>query len=169
MKRAQRSRLEDQRGTKINFELPDFLKDKEIFAINKLRKVKPLEPVPLARTVDTGSSSSAVQIVNRPQPAPRLSILKASGGGGVRSASPSLPSPPVLTTTTEDLYAGDNGGGDRNETIEPPHIDEHSMDAKMMHSYVKGPPPLPPKPKILPIKPSNWGQSPNKSSTDAWH
>ncbi|XP_014249405.1 regulator of G-protein signaling loco isoform X2 [Cimex lectularius] len=29
LKRAQRSRLEDQRGTEINFELPDFLKDKE--------------------------------------------------------------------------------------------------------------------------------------------
>uniref|UniRef100_A0A8D8Q0L3 Regulator of G-protein signaling loco n=2 Tax=Cacopsylla melanoneura TaxID=428564 RepID=A0A8D8Q0L3_9HEMI len=29
LKRAQRCRLEDQRGTEINFELPDFLKDKE--------------------------------------------------------------------------------------------------------------------------------------------
>ncbi|XP_017775216.1 PREDICTED: regulator of G-protein signaling loco [Nicrophorus vespilloides] len=29
LSRAQRSRLEDQRGTEINFELPDFLKDKE--------------------------------------------------------------------------------------------------------------------------------------------
>ncbi|XP_034948216.1 regulator of G-protein signaling loco isoform X2 [Chelonus insularis] len=29
IKRAQRSRLEDQRGTEINFELPDFLKNKE--------------------------------------------------------------------------------------------------------------------------------------------
>ncbi|XP_063241261.1 regulator of G-protein signaling loco isoform X2 [Bacillus rossius redtenbacheri] len=29
LERAQRSRLEDQRGTEINFELPDFLKDKE--------------------------------------------------------------------------------------------------------------------------------------------
>lgn len=26
LKRAQRSRLEDQRGTEINFEMPDFLK-----------------------------------------------------------------------------------------------------------------------------------------------
>ena len=26
LKRAQRSRLDDQRGTEINFELPDFLK-----------------------------------------------------------------------------------------------------------------------------------------------
>ncbi|XP_050521691.1 regulator of G-protein signaling loco isoform X2 [Daktulosphaira vitifoliae] len=29
LKRAQRSRLEDQRGTEINFEMPDFLKDKD--------------------------------------------------------------------------------------------------------------------------------------------
>lgn len=31
LKRAQRSRLEDQRGTEINFELPDFLK------VNKMK------------------------------------------------------------------------------------------------------------------------------------
>jgi len=31
LKRAQRSRLEDQRGTEINFELPDFLKVLENF------------------------------------------------------------------------------------------------------------------------------------------
>lgn len=30
LKRAQRSRLEDQRGTEINFELPDFLKVNKI-------------------------------------------------------------------------------------------------------------------------------------------
>lgn len=29
-------------------------------------------------------------------------------------------------------------------------------------NYLRGPPPLPPKPKILPIKPSNWGHSPSK-------
>lgn len=33
LKRAQRSRLEDQRGTEINFELPDFLK------VNKKRNL----------------------------------------------------------------------------------------------------------------------------------
>ncbi|XP_067003571.2 regulator of G-protein signaling loco isoform X2 [Anabrus simplex] len=42
LKRAQRSRLEDQRGTEINFELPDFLKDKENAPQvgKKIRKVR---------------------------------------------------------------------------------------------------------------------------------
>ncbi|KAL0269753.1 UNVERIFIED_CONTAM: hypothetical protein PYX00_007383 [Menopon gallinae] len=42
LKRAQRSRLEDQRGTEINFELPDFLKDKENEPKSgkKLRKIR---------------------------------------------------------------------------------------------------------------------------------
>lgn len=164
MKRAQRCRLEDQRGTKINFELPDFLKDKEIFTINKLRKVKPMEPIPYARTVEAGGDSlaSIARPPGRPQPAPRLSILKANastGGGGRRSSSPI-------------------DGDDAAEQIDEEHIvepDHSAMDAtNKMHSYVKGPPPLPPKPKILPIKPSNWGQSPNKSTAttttaDAWN
>jgi len=43
LKRAQRCRLEDQRGTEINFELPDFLKDKENTpqGTKKLRKIVP--------------------------------------------------------------------------------------------------------------------------------
>ncbi|KAK7864651.1 hypothetical protein R5R35_012421 [Gryllus longicercus] len=42
LKRAQRSRLEDQRGTEINSELPDFLKDKENApqAGKKIRKLR---------------------------------------------------------------------------------------------------------------------------------
>lgn len=40
LNRAMRSRLEDQRGTEINFELPDFLKDKENEHNNNLRKLR---------------------------------------------------------------------------------------------------------------------------------
>lgn len=63
IKRAQKSRLEDQRGTEINFELPEFLKN------------------------DTGAQSSdeqppqppqTVVMTERPKPAPRLSIGKSS-------------------------------------------------------------------------------------------
>lgn len=31
----------------------------------------------------------------------------------------------------------------------------------------RGPPPLPPKPKILPIKPSNWGQNNNNNNSSS--
>lgn len=124
MKRAQRSRLEDQRGTEINFELPDFLKDKENFtnvgngnaatavsstsgAMMQSSKLSrkpckrpdyvPSSPVefPLEATTNGGS----LQQINKPQPAPRLSIAGsrptvagdrdsiASPGGLVHSVS----------------------------------------------------------------------------------
>ncbi|KAF0773017.1 regulator of G-protein signaling loco [Aphis craccivora] len=38
LKRAQRSRLEDQRGTEINFEMPDFLKNKENNTVDTNKK-----------------------------------------------------------------------------------------------------------------------------------
>ncbi|XP_034233546.1 regulator of G-protein signaling loco-like isoform X3 [Thrips palmi] len=44
LKRAQRSRLEDQRGTEINFELPDFLKDKENAPQSSKKLKKFLQP-----------------------------------------------------------------------------------------------------------------------------
>ncbi|XP_017041727.1 regulator of G-protein signaling loco isoform X4 [Drosophila ficusphila] len=70
LKRAQLARLEDQRGTEINFDLPDFLKNKENLsaAVSKLRKVRAnLSPVSKA-------PSSPTEI---PQPAPRLSITRS--------------------------------------------------------------------------------------------
>lgn len=119
LKRAQQARLEDQRGTEINFDLPDFLKNKENLsaAVSKLRKVRAnLSPVSKGPT-----SPSEI-----PQPAPRLSIT--------RSQQPVSPMKVDLDPETE-LPA---------ETQDPTE-------------YAKAPPPLPPKPKVLPIKPSNWG------------
>lgn len=97
LKRAQRSRLEDQRGTEINFELPDFLKDKEKYQNltsvgNKLRKTRfnesPSNSVSLYNNVDNDTNnndvlksptSSGSHIFQRPpQPAPRLSIVGKS-------------------------------------------------------------------------------------------
>lgn len=86
LKRAQRSRLEDQRGTEINFELPDFLKDKEKYQVNncgnKLRKTK-FDESP-SNSVSLYNNNSSDQILTAslspqrpPQPAPRLSIVKS--------------------------------------------------------------------------------------------
>uniref|UniRef100_A0A182K8D4 RGS domain-containing protein n=1 Tax=Anopheles christyi TaxID=43041 RepID=A0A182K8D4_9DIPT len=104
LKRAQRSRLEDQRGTEINFELPDFLKDKENFSTtsaaplgvstsagaisasaasttagpSKLTRSKPARRS--EATTPTGECvGGSLQQINKPQPAPRLSI---TGQGG---------------------------------------------------------------------------------------
>uniref|UniRef100_A0AAG5CWF1 Regulator of G-protein signaling n=1 Tax=Anopheles atroparvus TaxID=41427 RepID=A0AAG5CWF1_ANOAO len=103
LKRAQRSRLEDQRGTEINFELPDFLKDKENFATSsaagsttvgtgtastansvsagaplqgpasKLTRSKPARRSE-ATTPTAEYVGGSLQQINKPQPAPRLSI-----------------------------------------------------------------------------------------------
>lgn len=88
LKRAQRSRLEDQRGTEINFELPEFLKDKEKYANvgNKLRKTKfdesPSNSISLYNNIDACNNNDPIKMNTSsphytqkpPQPAPRLSL-----------------------------------------------------------------------------------------------
>ncbi|KAH8243333.1 hypothetical protein KR032_006622 [Drosophila birchii] len=119
LKRAQLARLEDQRGTEINFDLPDFLKNKENLsaAVSKLRKVRaslsPVGKVPPSPT-------------ELPQPAPRLSITRSHH-----------PVSPMKV--------------DQEQETESP------TEAQDQTEFAKAPPPLPPKPKVLPIKPSNWG------------
>lgn len=128
LKRAQCARLEDQRGTEINFELPDFLKNKEnLSAANKLRKIRAnLSPVNKSAPVPLDGQQNDRQ---HPQPAPRLSISKK------QSISPMK----IDEEETTPVSSAD------------PSTDGDSSSSK-------GPPPLPPKPKVLPIKPSNWGQ-----------
>lgn len=127
LKRAQLARLEDQRGTEINFDLPDFLKNKENLnaAASKLRKVRAnLSPVNKAN-----SSTDA------PQPAPRLSIT--------RSQQPVVASVSPMKVDFEQ----------ETELLTSPS----SIVSQDSQEFTKAPPPLPPKPKVLPIKPSNWG------------
>uniref|UniRef100_A0A1A9WWQ9 Regulator of G-protein signaling loco n=1 Tax=Glossina brevipalpis TaxID=37001 RepID=A0A1A9WWQ9_9MUSC len=124
LKRAQLARLEDQRGTEINFELPDFLKNKE----NLLKS--------LNRNTENTSKNKCRYgtYMGRPQPAPRLSItnknrlINADEQSSIRCNSEAQ----LLTTSTS-----------------------------------KSPPPLPPKPKVLPIKPSNWGVATTHSTNSS--
>ncbi|XP_022213037.2 regulator of G-protein signaling loco isoform X3 [Drosophila obscura] len=128
LKRAQLARLEDQRGTEINFDLPDFLKNKENLnaAVSKLRKVRAsLSPV-------TGKVPPSPTEI--PQPAPRLSITRSQQGAG--AGSQQQVSPMKV---------------DQEQETELPAETQDQME------FAKAPPPLPPKPKVLPIKPSNWG------------
>lgn len=167
LKRAQRFRLEDQRGTEINCELPDFLKDKENFVNSKLRKTKPTEPVPMART---NFEPSSVPLV-RPQPAPRYSITKSPSSSSIQNTENlSSPTKKRLSPTIENMPANEmNSSSYLNASFSSQisqsgsTIDECYYDNNTDSNNLRGPPPLPPKPKILPIKPSNWGQSPNKS------
>jgi hypothetical protein len=94
LKRAQRSRLEDQRGTEINFELPEFLKDN---IGNKLRKTKfdesPSNSISLYNNIDACNSNESVKMSQPhytqkpPQPAPRLSLTGKSPKSSETSSS----------------------------------------------------------------------------------
>jgi len=167
LKRAQRFRLEDQRGTELNCELPDFLKDKENFVNNKLRKTKPTEPVPMARTT---FEENTVPLV-RPQPAPRYSISKSTSSPSIQNADNlSSSTNKRLSPTAENMPNNEmNSSSYLNASFTSQisqsgsTIDEYCYDSNTDSTDRHRPPPLPPKPKILPIKPSNWGQSPNKS------
>lgn len=66
LKRAQRFRLEDQRGTEINFELPDFLKDNKTNDWNSAKLVAAADAM---NTKDVNKKTAKA-----PQPTPRLSI-----------------------------------------------------------------------------------------------
>ncbi|KFB40885.1 AGAP002411-PC-like protein [Anopheles sinensis] len=123
LKRAQRSRLEDQRGTEINFELPDFLKDKENFTsstgtsgagsaansqvpsgvpapqggpTSKLTRSKPARRSE-ATTPTAEFVGGSLQQINKPQPAPRLSIT----GGQTRGSQVGGPGSPVHAAVSD--------------------------------------------------------------------
>lgn len=66
MKRAQRFRLEDQRGTEINSELPDFLKDNRANDWSSVKLVSAADAM--------HSKDSSKKTMKAPQPTPRLSI-----------------------------------------------------------------------------------------------
>ncbi|EAT40964.1 AAEL007362-PA, partial [Aedes aegypti] len=157
LKRAQRSRLEDQRGTEINFELPDFLKDKENFttsggqsattttsATTSTSAGGPVHATKLTRKpgvkrpeyttsssvefpLGSSTNGGSLQQINRPQPAPRLSITSTRGlGSGSNPTSPSAV--PVHSASSESnlnnlslrcnaspLMLDDNGNGSQSE------------------------------------------------------
>ncbi|XP_058840663.1 regulator of G-protein signaling loco-like, partial [Topomyia yanbarensis] len=125
LKRAQRSRLEDQRGTEINFELPDFLKDKENFTgtgsnnpatsavssagaapsskfVRKLgKRSEYVTSSSLEFPLSTSTTGGSLQQIHKPQPAPRLSIAgpRSLAAGGNRS--PTSPGGPVQSASSE--------------------------------------------------------------------
>jgi len=89
LKRAQCLRIEDQRGTDINFELPEFLKDRNKFG-QKLRKTtqddSSSNPLSLYSNVESLSpnrndynkmNNSPSQQQKPPQPLPRTSLGKS--------------------------------------------------------------------------------------------
>uniref|UniRef100_T1PJ99 Uncharacterized protein n=1 Tax=Musca domestica TaxID=7370 RepID=T1PJ99_MUSDO len=122
LKRAQLARLEDQRGTEINFELPEFLKYND-----NLNKSNTSGEKQTAEE-EHEQKETPTFVERPPQPAPRHSISNKSK---------------LLGSNTSPVKNDINSAIDRTS--------ENNTTPS------KGPPPLPPKPKVLPIKPSNWG------------
>ncbi|XP_065355708.1 regulator of G-protein signaling loco [Calliphora vicina] len=120
LKRAQLARLEDQRGTEINFELPEFLKNTDNLNSSSSSSNN-------NNNITNENSLNTTPVERPPQPAPRLSII-----------NPNKSKPSISPMKIEE---------DQNS----------AEDFEDINSSLKGPPPLPPKPKVLPIKPSNWG------------
>ncbi|XP_054739617.1 regulator of G-protein signaling loco isoform X1 [Anastrepha obliqua] len=182
LKRAQLARLEDQRGTEINFELPDFLKNKENLNASKLRKARAnLSPISKSYNATTHPTPAHASItptlatteelpspqLERPQPAPRLSItnkLKAT-----TPVSPVKPEeePPALPNSLEGHQSQSTTpqANTSNSSLEAEYATATLAAAAATAGSCKGPPPLPPKPKVLPIKPSNWGAAAAASMT----
>lgn len=170
LKRAQRFRLEDQRGTEINAELPDFLKDN---GRSKLRKVKPSSPsvANVSNELLLSTEFNNKPIRKAPQPAPRLSINKALSTQSQNTENDNDQSQcdeNANTVIAKDSRAISNHNStiyanERSpiESIQSNEILDSSKGSSIAYSGT--PPPLPPKPKI---KPSNWGSTGRNGSIE---
>lgn len=162
MKRAQRFRLEDQRGTEINFELPDFLKD------NNPSKWKNINTFP----IENISSENVIEYETQkkpsgkaPQPAPRLSVNRKNCQNSCIDSGSNSEAVNENENKTHFMYSlGIYYALEMSVNCLSfyPQIfiffligSEHS-DTSPQKYVGTLPPPLPPKPKI---KPSLWSGS----------
>lgn len=122
--------MEDQRGTEINFELPDFLKD------NKLKNVK---------LDDTNAENNTRKSIGKtPQPAPRLSIGRNNINNALNESNLGLNS-----TSSGIIEKSPRKENDESQ------IEGNGSDSLVHRSNGTLPPPLPPKPRIKPTTCSN--------------
>ncbi|XP_076677424.1 regulator of G protein signaling family member locomotion defects isoform X3 [Andrena cerasifolii] len=154
LKRAQRSRLEDQRGTEINFELPDFLKNKENGKPTDRNKVRRPRIMP----VNSEANSKFYGSINERQncghdqdaTGPSQNGIAndrfAGSATGKDSQSTSPDGSYILDTTLIDgdrTIVLENGSRPRANALD-------SFDAQASPAAKSPkPPPLPPKPKNL--------------------
>ncbi|XP_032672591.1 regulator of G-protein signaling loco isoform X2 [Odontomachus brunneus] len=173
LKRAQRSRLEDQRGTEINFELPDFLKNKENGKpsdCNKMRRSRVVS-ANCEGTAKFYDSNEDKQSCSSGYEYP----AHVTNGGGVNerfSALVNITEPLSKCLDSSFTLDGDRTLVDGDQTIIENGTNPQS---KTLHSGGYGtdasraklpkPPPLPPKPKnlVVNVVKSGYIVSPPKS------
>ncbi|KAL3289063.1 hypothetical protein HHI36_003505, partial [Cryptolaemus montrouzieri] len=143
--RAQKSRLEDQRGTEINFELPDFLKDKE--NDRKLRK----------SSHQTSEDDSNMN----PENASPLSKNSTRANYENQSIRPEMGSNDNSPVNTPNKQMKLNNSRVFSPSFKSSQFSSQKIDgvSPIKKEFRMDPPPLPPKPKIVPLKPPNWGHS----------
>ncbi|KAF5304885.1 hypothetical protein FQR65_LT00769 [Abscondita terminalis] len=180
LNRAQNSRIEDQRGTEINFELPDFLKDKEMgqHNCNRVRKFRRTDSGNSENSrfydAESGVHKEQTNSTRNPKVEPQCNyenrtIIFSAEHNSVNNNNNNLnhfnqnvelnnirrypacarssdeSSKSTQSTPTKCNLVVDNVSNVLDENHDSPKVGD--------------PPPLPPKPKILPIKPSNWGHT----------
>lgn len=149
--RAQR-RLEDQRGTEINFELPDFLKNKEIQQ-NTVTQLKQAECGTDARFILEETTSS--QLTSQ-----EVQTISAKRDLGLYENRTVLVPEERTQTSLQKTNQKVAPSPENSSTASSPMKDLNNtvIENQTENRQIDPPPPLPPKPKIVPMKPQNWGQ-----------
>ncbi|XP_028044588.1 regulator of G-protein signaling loco isoform X2 [Monomorium pharaonis] len=158
LKRAQRSRLEDQRGTEINFELPDFLKNKENGKpnSNKMRRTRVVSAncESTAKFYDSSEDKQSSSGYEYP-------AHVTNGTANERfSALVNITEPLNKCLDSSFTLDGDRTLVDGDQTIvengnDSPLKSPHSGsfgNTDVSPTKLSKPPPLPPKPKNLVVK-----------------
>ncbi|XP_014604119.1 PREDICTED: regulator of G-protein signaling loco isoform X1 [Polistes canadensis] len=154
LKRAQRSRLEDQRGTEINFELPDFLKNKENGKPSDRNKVRRARVTPTncegtTKFYDTGEENEVSTGQERSTYLTNGRIVErlTTVPDTIESVSKGLDSSFTLDGTIVD---GDQTIVENGFRTDSKYQESSvSMDSQVSPTKLSKPPPLPPKPKNL--------------------
>ncbi|XP_078053103.1 regulator of G protein signaling family member locomotion defects isoform X2 [Augochlora pura] len=151
LKRAQRSRLEDQRGTEINFELPDFLKNKENGKpADRCNKVRRHRIICASSSEANAKFYGSINERENCEGQGQETLVTTSRNGNVKEEMAVATTDDdcsmtlgAATSTDGDRLVVENGSGLRTTVL-------NSFDVRAMSSIKSPkPPPLPPKPKNL--------------------
>ncbi|KAK6635518.1 hypothetical protein RUM44_000770 [Polyplax serrata] len=167
LKRAQRNRLEDQRGTEINFELPDFLKDKENTPQSgkKVRKFTREDGTATPKFFDVEPTEDTQQQIS--QMSAKNTLRNEKNQNNVKSPESSKSNLSTASAKKMDCIGRTISKPLTCKTYETPRttpikndfVSDNGKGSSLFESSERvlspskcEPPPLPPKPKYLPSK-----------------
>ncbi|XP_050510624.1 regulator of G-protein signaling loco isoform X2 [Diabrotica virgifera virgifera] len=142
--RAQR-RIEDQRGTEINSELPDFLKDKENEHLQKQRR----------SDLEGSTAKFYLGETSVPASSDKLPVISSAKNMKLELQSNYENRNVLVGSKYQDSRYDIKSSPSKSEGVQSTTSPVKSTITSVDRME---PPPLPPKPKVMPIKPPNWGQ-----------